>query len=468
MMKSEWIKGISLLALITSLAIGACAQQRHEFSVAQAVDYARKNNLQIKNALVGVQLQLQTNREITASAYPQINGNVAFGYNPKVAVQQFPNFIAAATYGVLQAEGVKNGSGAPIVSPDDFGLVAAAFGTKYNASAGVSLQQLLFEGQVFVGLQARATSIEFQQKNAEVTEEGIKANIYKIYYQLAASKAQLQLLDANIARLQKLQNDFEIMYQNGFAEKLDVSRTGVQLANLQTEKEKALNAIQNGYLGLKLLMGMPLQDSLVLTDSITEAQIREGVLEQVAYNVTSRKEYQLAELGRKLREYDIKRYKLTYFPTVALSGSYTRLTQTNKFNYFSGAQWFPASSVGLNISIPIFDGFARSARIRRAQLQLQQTENEMQSLHQSIDRDVETALNNYRSALATLETQKRNMVLAELVYNQTRLKREQGLGSTTEITSAQTDLQIAQSNYILALYDASNAKVDFLRATGKL
>lgn len=454
--------------LMAVFVFTAGAQQRHEFSVADAVAYANKHNAQIKNALLEVQVQRQTNREITASALPQIAGSAAFGYNPRVAVQQFPNFIAAATYGVLEEEGVKNGSGTPIVSPSDFGLVAAAFGTKYNASAGVSLQQLLFEGQVFVGLQARATSIAFQEKNVEVTEENIKTNIYKIYYQLAASKAQLQLLDANIARLEKLRNDFQAMYDNGFAEKLDVNRAEVQLANLQTEKQRALNAIENGYVGIKFLMGMPIKDTLVLTDSVTEQSIREGVLENTTYNYDNRKEYQLAQLGKRLREYDVKRYKLTYFPTVSLSGSYSRLTQTNKFNYFSGAQWFPASSIGLNISVPIFDGFARSARIQRARIQLQQTENEIEGLKLSIDQDVAVAINNYRSALATLETQRRNMDLAELVYNQTKLKQEQGLGSATEISTAQSDLQVAQSNYILALYDASNAKVDFLRATGKL
>lgn len=467
-MKPGWSITIGILAGLLAVNGDAYAQQRHSLSVTEAVAYAQKNNAQVKNALLDVQIQQQTNREITASAYPQINGNAAFGYNPRVAVQQFPNFIAAATYGVLQNEGVKNGSGAPIVSPNDFGLVAAAFGTKFNASAGVSLQQLLFEGQVFVGLQARATSIAFQQKNVEVTEEGIKANIYKVYYQLSASKAQLQLLDANIARLEKLRNDFQIMYDNGFAEKLDVNRAAVQLANLQTEKQRALSTIENGYLGLKLLMGMPIRDTLVLTDSVTEAQIRDGVLENTQYNYDNRKEYQLAELGKRLRQYDIKRYKLTYFPTVALSSSYSRLTQTNKFNYFSGAQWFPASSIGLNISVPIFDGFARAARIKRAQLQLQQTENEMEGLRLSIDQDVAAALNNYRSALSTLETQKRNIELAELVYSQTKLKQEEGLGSATEISTAQTDLQVAQSNYILALYDAINAKVDFIRATGKL
>jgi outer membrane protein TolC len=215
-------------------------------------------------------------------------------------------------------------------------------------------------------------------------------------------------------------------------------------------------------------MGMPVTDTLVLTDSVTYENIKDGVLENTAYNYGDRKEYQLAELGKKLREFDIKRYKLTRTPTVALSSNYTRISQSNKFNFFGGAKWFPSSSIGLNVSIPIFDGFARAARIEQARLRLQQTENDIENLKNTINRDVSQGLNDYRTALQTLDNQKRNVDLAQLVYNQAKLKYEQGLGSTLEITSAQNDLNIAQSNYILALYDAINAKVDFLKATGKL
>jgi outer membrane protein TolC len=444
------------------------AQERHQLSVQQAVDYARKNSVAVKNALIGIQLQKQQNREITAAAFPQINGNMGANYNPNVTVQQFPNFIAAATYGVLESEGVKNGSGSNIVSPSDFGLIAAAFGTKFNANYGVSLDQLLFDGQVFVGLMARKTSIDYATKNVEVTEENIKANIYKIYYQLSAGKEQLRILDANIALLTRLRDDNQKMFENGFAEKLDVNRASVQLANVETQRTKALNTIQNGYLGLKLLMGMPIKDSVILTDSVTYENIKDGVLENTAYNYADRKEYQLADLGKKLREFDIRRYKLTKAPTVSLSSNYSRISQSNKFNFFGGAKWFPSSSIGLSISIPIFDGFARSARIEQARLRLQQTQNDIENLKLTIDKDVNQGLNDYRTALQTLDNQKRNIDLAQLVYNQAKLKYEQGLGSTLEITSAQNDLQVAQSNYILSLYDAINAKVDFLKATGKL
>jgi outer membrane protein TolC len=466
-MKGRYLRGFLFITAITGNVI-AFAQQRHEFSVQQAIDYARKNNSIVKNTLLSLRNQEQVNREITAQAFPQITGSVNGGYNPNVTVQQFPNFIAAATYGVLQAEGVKNGTGSAIVPPADFGFIAAQFGSKYNASYGVSLNQTLFDGQVFVGLQARKTSINFFEKTVEVTDENIKANVYKIYYQLAASKSQLELLDANIVRLQRLRRDAEILFNNGFGEKLDINRADVQLANVETEKLKALNNIANGYLGLKTLLGMPIRDTLVLTDSVTYDNIKDGVLENLAYNYNDRKEYQLAELGLKLRQYDVKRYQLTYFPVASLSGSYNRIAQSNKFNFFGGAKWFPSSNVGVNISIPIFDGFAKSARVQQARIRLQQSQNDIDSLKIGIDREVNQALNNYKSAIATLDNQKRNIDLAGEVYNQTILKQREGQGSQTEITSAQADLQVAQNNYILSLYDAINAKVDFLKATGKL
>ncbi len=440
----------------------------HKFSLQQCVDYAAKNNMQVKNALLNLQIQQQTNRQITAAAYPQLNGTLSTTHFPNVTVQSFPNFIAAATYGVLEQEGVKDGSGNTIKAPADFGFIQAAFGTRWIASGGVTLTQILFDGQVFVGLQARKTSIDYQQKTIDLTQENIRTNIYKIYYQLLVSKTQIDLLDANIARGTKLLNDTRELYKNGFAEKLDADRSDVQLANLETEKQQAQNGINNGYLGLKYLMGMPIKDSLVLTDEITEDYIKENLLNDGAYQYTNRNDYQLLQLGKKLNEYNIRRYKFTYFPTVNLSAGYTKNAQRDKFTFFNNGSWFTSSYIGLNINIPIFDGFLKAANIKQAQLQLQQVQNQIDNLQLSIDNDVAQATNSFHTAVNTLSYQKRNIELAENVYNQTKKKYEAGTGSTTDITNAQTDLHVAQINYISALYDAVIAKVDYVKAIGKL
>jgi len=459
------LNGVFLL-LLCMVTLTIQAQQKHRMTAKEAAEYARKNNILVKNALVDVQIQQQTNREITAAAYPQINASANTSYAPNITIQTIPNFIALGTYGVLAQEGVVDRNGNAIKPPSDVGFIEAQFGTRFNTIAGVSLQQLLFEGQVFVGLQARRTSMEFAMKNVEVTEENIRANIYKIYYQLAAGNTQLNIIDANIARLEKLLSDTRKLYENGFAERLDIDKLTVQLSNLQTEKQKVVNSIENGYLGLKLLMGMPVKDTLILTDTVNYEEIRSGVLDATLYNYSDRVEYQYAELGKKLNEYNIKRYQLTYFPTVALSSNYNYLRQSNKFGF--GGNWNPSSMIGLQISVPIFDGFARAARIQRARLQLEQTQNRIEDLKRTIDREVQQAVNNYTNALATLDNQKRNMELAEKVYNQTKKKFEIGTGSQTEINNANADLRVAQSSYISALYDAIIAKIDFLKATGKL
>jgi outer membrane protein TolC len=440
-----------LLWLIGSLLVTGSTVQaqgnRHEFSIQQAVEYASRNNVQVKNALLNIQSQQQTNREITASALPNVTGSVGITDYIKIPTSLLPGEIFGQPAGTY---------------------IPVQFGTKYNSTAAIQLQQLLFDGQVFIALQARATSIQFQTKNKEVTEEAIKANIYKIYYQLVLSKTQIELLDANINRLQKLQHDATELYKNGFAEKLDLDKVTVQLSNLQTEKTKALNSISIGYLGLKTLMGMPVKDTLVLTDKLTDEQVKEDFSNDTSYQYTDRKDYQYLSLAKKLNEFNIKRYQLSYIPTLSLNGSYSKNAQRNKFDFFGKGDWFTTSYLGLNLSIPIFDGFARSARIQRSKIELKETENQIDNLKLSIDNEVEQARINFKSALSTMDFQKQNMQLAETVYNQTKKKFEVGTGSNTEITSAQTDLITAQTNYINALYSAIIAKVDYLKATGKL
>lgn len=440
---------LAWLLCLTLIAgpLSAQTTTTHEFTIQQAVDYARKNNVQVKNALLNIKSQQQTNREITASALPTITGNVGITNYIEIPTSLLPGEIFGQPAGTY---------------------IPVKFGTKYNSSANIQLQQLLFDGQVFIALQARATSIEFQTKNMEVTEEAIKANIYKIYYQLVLSKTQIDLLDANIARLQKLDHDANALYKNGFIEKLDLDKIAVQLSNLQTEKTKALNSISIGYLGLKTLMGMPVKDSLVLVDKISEEQVKEDFSNDTSYHYSDRKDFQYVSLAKKLNEFNIKRYQLSYIPTLSLTGSYSKNAQRNKFDFLGKGDWFTTSYIGFNMAIPIFDGFARSSRINRSKIELKETENQLDNLKLAIDSEVEQAKINFKSSLATMNFQKQNMQLAETVYNQTKKKFEVGTGSNTEITAAQTDLITAQTNYISALYSAIIARVDYLKATGKL
>lgn len=451
------MKGNTLWLIIIALFTGNYIQaqqteqrppQTHHFSLQDALNYAEKNNVQVKNALLEIQLQEQVNREVTGMAYPQISASGQLTYNAKLPASLVP----AEFFGG---------------QPGEFARLV--FGVKWTSTGGVSLSQILFDGQVFTGLQARESLIELREKNAELTKEQIRANITKIYYQLVVSRRQIELIDSNIALINKLRHDIKIMYDNGFAEGLDIDRQDVTLANLQSARTTALNQISNGYLGLKVLMGMPVQDELVLTDELTDDTIKEGVLEASTFDYTQRRDFQVAQLGVTLGEYEVQRYKYSKIPQLSLSGYYNQMAQSNQFDIFSGhSYWSPVSAISLNLRIPIFTGFSTNAKIEQAKIKLRQTENNVEALKLNINREIQEAVNNFKSAIQSLDYQRTNMELATKVYNQTKKKYEIGTGSQLEINQARIELETAQTNYYNALYNAIVAKVDFLKATGKL
>lgn len=434
----------SLALFISNTTI---AQIRNEFSVKQAVDYAINNSIKVKNALLDIKIQEQTNKEITAQAFPQINASGTLNDYLQIPVSLLPGEILG------EPPGTK---------------IPVKFGTKYNASGGIDASQILFDGQVFVGLQARSTAITLATKTAEVTTEQIKANVYKIYYQLVVGQKQLSSIDANIERFEKLLHDTKEIFKNGFVEKLDVDKVTVQLNNLKTEKQKIENQLIAGNAGLKFLMNMPQKEELVLTDTLSEKELKADILYE-AYTYDDRKEMQLLKTSAALNAFNIKRYKLSRIPTVSAFASYVKNAQRTEFDFFDkDGDWFTTSFIGLRVSIPIFDGFARRARIESAKLTLEKTNNSIAEMQASIDNEVMQSRTNMKSALLALEDQKQNTELAEQVFYTTKKKYEQGLGSNQEIYNAQTELKVAQNNYYGALYDAITAKIDYLKAIGKL
>ncbi len=442
-------KNLFLVALFfTTAALGQEAKTVHSFSLIDAVNYAQKNNIQVKNALLDIDIQIQTNKEIASAALPSIGSSLGGTDFLTIPTSLLPGQIFGGAAGTF---------------------IPVQFGTKFNANYGANFNQILFDGQVFIALQARATSLDWKRKNAALTEENIKANIYKIYYQLAASKTQLNILDANIERLEKLAKDAAAMYKSGFAEKLDVDKVNVQLNNLQTEKLKANNSVTIGFMGLKMLMGMPVKDSLVLTDIINENNLNADILYEDNFEYGIRKDFQYLTTIKKLSEFNIKRYQLSYLPTITMNGAYTKNAQRTKFDFFDKkGSWFETALIGLNVNFPLFNGGARVAKVNKAKLELQQVANQMSALKNNIDNELSQAKLNYMSSVATVNFQKKNMQLAENVYSQTKKKFEAGAGSNTEISAAQADLVTAQNNFMNALYSALIAKVDLLKASGKL
>lgn len=458
----------SFVLLLLTLHLNA--QQKYAFTAREAVDFALKNVTEIKNLKIDRQLQVAKNNEIKGQAMPQVNGTIGMQHFFSIPVTLLPDFVSPSVYGVLEKEGVQNGSGQPITAPTGPPqYFPARFGVPWQASAGFSFQQLLFQPDVFVGLKARSAALKYADLNVAAMEDSVKSNVYRAYYSVLILEKRKLFLDDGVKRLEKLVSDQEVLFKNGFAERLDIDRTQVNLNNLKSSQSQVNNLIYIGYASLKFAMGINQKDSLVLTDSLSNEIVKKDILDTTGFKYEDRNEVKLLNQVEELQKLDVKRYKMQYIPTVAAVWNFSGNALRQKFNFFDFSQpWFKTNVAGLNINVPIFDGLQKQSRIQQARLNLEKTRNSLENLERAIDLQREAAYNQFRNAITNLDIQERNMALAEKVYNTTKKKYEQGLGSSFEIIQTESSYEEAQSNYFQALYDATIAKIAYYRSLGRL
>lgn len=459
------------IALLLGTALpGLQAQQRHVFTAREAADHAVRNTLVLRNLRIDRDLRESQNREITGQAYPQVSGSFNLQKFFAIPVTLLPDFITPQVYGVLEEKGVKDGSGNPIQAPrTEPQFFPAQFGVPWQSNAGFSVQQLLFQPDVFVGLQARSGALRLADLNVKVMEDSVRSNVLRGYYAVLIAEKRRALLSESVARFRKLLSDQEKLYANGFVERLDLEKTQVGLNNLVTAESQLAGFARLGKASLKFAMGLDQRDTLELRDTLSAEAVKGALLEASDFRYEDRSEVQLLNTAADLQRLDLTRTRMASLPTVAAFWSYNRNALRQEFNFFNkDLKWFKSNVAGLSVSLPVFDGFQRQQRVRQARMRLDKTLNEKRLLEGAIDFQREAALVVLGNALTTLDVQERNMRLAEKVFQTTRRKYEQGVGSSFEVLQADQDFQTAQGNYYQALYDALNARIGYLRAVGRL
>ncbi len=460
---------LSSVFLLFVFTTSVKSQEIYEITVKDAVDIAFKNVTDLKNARLDYKIADARNKEIVGLALPQISSALQGNHYLSLPQIQFPDGTEKTIYDVLKENGVRDGSGNPIVKDVDLTFRNFSFLTPWNVNAGLTVQQLLFEPQVFVGLEARKELLTSSGLQIKVAEDKVREAVHKSYYAVLISQKQLGFIKESIKRLEKLAADMNEMYKNGFVERLDIDKTTVSLNNTKTIENQLTNGIKIGYAALKMTLGLSQSDSLVLKDELSSAQVKDGSLES-DFNYENRSEVKLLNSAVKLQGYDIRKHKLSYAPTLAAFYNFQRNGQRSAETMGSQKPWFwySTSLVGLSINIPIFDGFQKRNRIQQAQFNKEKTENTLEFVKKGIDLEQTVAKTSLSNAILNMDAQEKNMELAEKVFTTVKKKYELGVGSSFEVLQADTELQQSQSNYFRALYDAIVAKITYQKSLGKL
>ncbi|MGZ3943406.1 MAG: TolC family protein [Mucilaginibacter sp.] len=465
-----------IMLLLLSTAFTGFAQQAaspagqvYSFTVADCVNYAYNHQHDVANANLDNRSAGYKVKETIGQGYPQISGSASFQDYIKSPTVLFPDFITPLTYGVLAKEGVKDGNGNPIVVPAGAGLVPVNFTQKYNSNLGLTVSQLIFDPNYIVGLQASKTYKQLYERSYTRSKIEVNVNVTKAYYQVLVSVEQLRLLDANIAELKQQVDETTARNKQGFVEKVDVDRITVQYNSLITRRENTIRLLGLNYQLLKFQMGMPIENELTLKEKLEDIKLdassADALKDTTVYH--NRIEYNLIETQKALNGYDLKSKKGQFLPKLTANGSYSLAYQNNSFSDLYKAN-FPSFYIGLTLNIPIFTGWQHVNQVKQSEITVLKAQNDLDNMKNTINLQVNQARIYYVNGLQTLNDQKKNMALAEEVLHVSKIKYEQGVGSSLEVTQAQTALQDADNQYIQGLYDALVSKVDLDKAYGRI
>ncbi len=461
-----------LAVWLTGMQARAQAPERkiHHITVAQASEMALRQRAEVINARIDVQNQVAFNKEVTGLALPQVYGNIGLNKNFNIPVTVLPDFISPSVYNVLENEGVKDGNGNPIAWDGVVNTFPAAFGVPWQATLSASLQQIIFQPDVFVALKARAGALELYENQLKVAEDSVRASVYYAYFGVLVTEKGLQYARESQIRLQQLLKEQTELFKSGFIEKLDIEKTQVNLNNVTTSVIRIQNSVTTSYAALKLALAIPQADSLHLADELSDTWIKENVFAlENGFKYEDRNEIKTLITSEQLQQLQVKRYKMADLPSVTAQWNVATSAQRQRFTFFdTGDRWFYSNVVGLNIRVPITDGWQRHNKIKQSQYTLDKTRNSMTQFKQAIDFQIINARTTLASAIAALNSQEENKALAERVFNTTKIKYQQGIGSSFEVLQAETDLQNALSSYYQALYNAGIARIAYQRALGKL
>lgn len=465
------------MLLLSGLTLTSYAQQTapppatvHNFSLQDCINYAYEHQDTVKNAALDIKSAEYKVKETTGIGLPQINGSASFQDYLKSPSILFPNFISPAVYQVLIDQKIKDGNGQTITKiPDGAGgYQSVSFTQKYNSALGLTLNQILFDGSYLVGLKASRTYKELSQRSYTRSKIDARVNVTKAYYQVLVSNEQIKLLDADLAQLKQQVDQTVAQNKQGFVEQIDVQRIQVQYNNLATTRENTVNLLVLNYQMLKFQMGMPVNENLGLTDKLENISLADNVADKgdtTFYH--NRVEYGLLETNLKLNELDVKLKKSHFLPTLSGIASSSVQYQDNSFSHLFSTS-YPSTYIGLSLNVPIFSGGQRINQLRQSKIAVQKSQNDLDNAKNAILFQASAAQINYTNGLKSLENQKENQKLAQEVLRVSKIKYGQGVGSSIEVTQAQTDLETADNKYIQSLYDALVSKVDLDKAYGKI
>ena len=426
------------------LLISFSLYSQEKLTLEQAYQFAKENNLQMKNTKYDVINAQNKVYETRAIGLPQVNGEFSYNYYIQQPVILFPSQVSGEFNEVI-------------------------FGTKQNMTVGATLSQLIFNGSYLVGLQSAKAYKKIAELAVDKTENSIKEAVYLTYSGILVLDENLKILDKNIAVTKKNTSDVKEIFKVGLGEQQAADQLEYSLTSLESNKKNMVRTRINLLNALKFLIGKQSTEEIELETSLDEIlKIQDKLIDESKFsNWENNIDYKIAENSKRTKELLLKFEKSKALPSVAgfLSSSYNAFSQN--FDFIN-KKWYNGTVTGLKVDVPIFSGFDRKYKAEQAKIEIEKATLELENTKERLTKDAKEHYNSYQNALEQLETAKKLQNLSQKIYKTQQTKYFEGIGSSFDLIQAETQKYQADNAYFQAISEVIQTKIKLESLIGEL
>lgn len=435
-------KYFTMFAFMLNYSVGFASESTENISLQQCLEVGLKKNISIINSELDQKKSEMRINEARSSGLPQIEASIQSLDYLKKSVMLLP--------GELMGQPGSN--------------ISLEIGSKYVTTASIKFNQLLYSQTYFLALDVSKRYAKLSEINVDKIKNDVILNLTKMYVLASITNQQIEIIKTNIARLDTIINITNIALTNGFAQKVDIDRAEMNKSELSAQLEitKTLYRQQNDL--IKYYIDYP--SDLSITFKI-ESLFNSPDHKIDSTDVLQRKELQLLELQTDLYKDNVKAIKYEYIPTLSFIGSFQYQNMREDYKLI-GTKWYGNSYIGLNVSIPIFDGLNKDSRIEQAQIELLKSENTKRDTKNYFMVEFEQSKREYEKCNNTLSVRNENVSLAHKILDITKVKYSEGQFAMKDLLADEIALSNSELNLLSAKMDLLYSELGILKSTNKL
>lgn len=463
------------LTLLIAVVQGLAGQQVRVMGLDDAVRTALDRNRDVRSAELGLEEANERVSEAWSDVYPQLNFNASYTRNVSPTV----NFLPAAIFD-------------PNAGPDDY--IAVQFGADNQWQSTISLEQPIFSAAAFIGVGAAGRFRTLQEEVVRGQTQTVVTRVRTAYYGLLLAQEQARLTQNSVRRVEESLGETKALNKAGLSSDYDVLRLEVELANLVPNLRRAENAVRQARRNLSVELDLPADEELRVEGELASIDLEdpaandpenrellafvgyrgpgiEAAEEAISMATEFRSDIRQLELTESLRKTEMRLEQVEYLPRISFFGTYLISAQDNGSPDFFGrgdGQRAYSRNVGLQVSVPIFTGFRRDARIDQKRAVYRQAETQTRLATDQARSQIQTLLEQADEALLRARGQRLAVSQAQRGFDIASAQYSEGLGSQLELTDAEVALRQSEFNYAQAVYDYLVARAQLDQATGRV